>query len=584
MYTEDDQYGMSPDENNNQEHVEKEKKKFRNIVIIVCAAIVLIIILIVLIYFLTSKKDSLSLPVTKLSTTDWTNEIVTLSVDNQNGKIVSYSFDGGENWQDDNAIDVTENGVYSVVVKDAKGKKSKTATVIVENIDREGPSINFTDPLYIQRGSTFDLKSGANIEDSGSGLKEYITEPNIIDTSSDQELKVLYKAFDNLGNVTEKERTVIVRNLIVKTYYRSRPITTEKYNCDPYKCSCTSCSSATQTANVSCPSGYTVTGSKCKSNEVIPAGLACPANYYLDGEICRAYKDYSIRNNCANGFKVSDNGMYCEITASSTKKTYSFPANRCPSGWTKDGKTCILKQTKINPIYNCAYTGGVLDTAKKKCRFEKITTCSDSDYPNLRGTKCYDKDNKYYIEANKVCPSGTSADGSYCYKNASITCPMNSTRNSSTGLCEQVVASVLISSKKHDESIYTCTNLKTSLNGTGCSARYILVNEKYCPAGYRDDGTKCISDTNKAATYGCPTGYTKSGDNCINNSTIPATITCPSGYKLSSGTTCKSAATSGTCCKTCYKSCTRPSYGEWSDWTLTKITPTSKLQVETKVE
>lgn len=589
MYTEDDQYGLDPKDKKTESDIEKEKKKFRNLIIIISSAVLFVIILIVVLYLIFSNNSKkLKLPVVNLSNSEWTNEAITLSVDDQNGKVVSYSFDGGENWQDENAMDITENGVYTVIVKDKDGKTSKPANVIVENIDREGPTINFTDPLYVQKGGTFNFKSGVNIEDSGSGLKEYISDPVTIDTSVDQEFKVLYRATDNLGNVSEKERTVIVRNLIVKTWYRSRTIGKEKYNCDPYKCSCTACTSATQKATVNCPAGYTSTGSKCKSNEVIPVGTVCSSGYYLDGTICRAYKDYQVKNNCANGFKPSADGTYCEINAKPSTKSVSFPANGCPSGWEKSGNTCLFKNDKISLIYDCANTGGVLDTSKKSCKFDKTLSCNDSKYPNLVGNKCYDVTNKYYVDANASCPQGATAEGTYCYIKAQVSCPKNTSYNSKTGYCEQVTETVLIQNKAFGMSVSYCPNNKTALVANGsdyqCFASYKLVGEKYCPSGYRDDGTKCISNTTKSTTIGCPSGYKKSGDSCINNNTIDGTVVCPNGYTLASGTTCKAISTSGQCCKTCYKTCTRESYGEWSEWTLTKITPSSKLQVETKVE
>lgn len=580
MYTEDDQYGVKPENNNSLDN----DKKFKKFIILVSAAIVALIILIIIIYLLLSKKSGLNIPTYKLSKTEWTNEVITLTVDDQKGKVVEYSFDGGKTWQKENAIEVSENGTYNIVVKNSKGKKSKAATAIIENIDKSGPIISFTDPLYVQKGGTFDYKSGVSIEDNGSGLKEYVMNPQNIDTSNDQELKVIYRAYDNLGNVTEKERTIIVKNLIIKTYYRSRSIVQEKYNCDPYQCKCTSCSNAKQTATVTCPSGYTVSGTKCKTTDTKPVSTVCSSGYYLDGNICRQYKDFQIRNNCTNGFTVSEDGMKCEINTVATKKTVTFPANGCPSGWTKQGSECVIKTTNIQLIYDCGGTGGVLDTSKKACKFEKINMCNNPEYPKQVGTKCYDASGIYSIDINKVCPEGTEADGSYCYKKANISCPIGSTYNSKTGTCEYISNSSPITNKKHDVTYYTCSNNKTLVSGNRCISYYTLQNEKYCTSGYRSDGTKCISNNTKDSFIGCESGYTKSGNMCTKQISIDGNISCPRGYALATGTTCKSTATSGTCCQTCYKSCTRDSYGEWSEWTLNVIKPSSKLQVETKVE
>ena len=229
MYTED-QFGIKIETKEDKEKQKKLKKKLTIIGIILLVVILLTIILVIVFKYLNEQKEA-QLPVVRLSVTEWTKDPITLVVDNQEVKLVSYSFDGGKTWQNENAIQVDDNGTYIVMVKNEKGKVSKATNVVVSNIDKDGPIINLTDPLYVQRGGTYNDKTSLSVTDSGSGVKEYTSEPSNIDTNSDGEYTVVYTAVDHVGNVTQKSRKVIVRNLITTTYYRSRSISQERYSC-----------------------------------------------------------------------------------------------------------------------------------------------------------------------------------------------------------------------------------------------------------------------------------------------------------------------------------------------------------------
>lgn len=235
MYTEEDQFGIKLE---TKEDKEKAKKRKKLLILISCVIVIvlLIILIIVLVFNYLDNQTEASLPVVRLSTTDWTNQSVTLTVDNQKVNLVSYSFDGGATWQNENALQINQNGIYVVVVKNEKGKVSKKATVSVNNIDTEGPVIELNDPLYVQRGGTYNSRTGISVTDTGSGVKEYVSDPSTIDTSSDGEYQVIYTAYDHVGNMTQKARKVIVRNLITTTYYRSRSVKVEKYKCKKDNC------------------------------------------------------------------------------------------------------------------------------------------------------------------------------------------------------------------------------------------------------------------------------------------------------------------------------------------------------------
>ena len=57
----------------------------------------------------------------------------------------------------------------------------------------------------------------------------------------------------------------------------------------------------------------------------------------------------------------------------------------------------------------------------------------------------------------------------------------------------------------------------------------------------------------------------------------PATdiCTCPTGFTLND---------ESKCCNTCYKTCKKTVYGEWSEWSKDKVVPSAILEVETKME
>ena len=63
--------------------------------------------------------------------------------------------------------------------------------------------------------------------------------------------------------------------------------------------------------------------------------------------------------------------------------------------------------------------------------------------------------------------------------------------------------------------------------------------------------------------------------NCVVVDSNKLNRTCPSGYVFNEP---------DKCCQTCYKTCKRTVWGEWSEWSTKKVTPTATREVETKVE
>lgn len=227
----------------------------------ICIAVIIVSILMIclfsyLLYVDISNRPLINYPKYSLSTLDWTSDNVVITIDSENGNISSYSFDGGINYQEANTYEVLTNGDFSLVVKDKNGRESKKIFLTINNIDKDEPIISFLDNTTILVGSTFSLRSGVNAYDEGSGLNNnYVVTPDKIDTNVAGTYVVKYTAFDNVGNYTEKSRTITVVDSLGTTYYRYRTATIETYQCEPYLCNCVESKTALDTA--SCPTGYT---------------------------------------------------------------------------------------------------------------------------------------------------------------------------------------------------------------------------------------------------------------------------------------------------------------------------------------
>lgn len=238
-----------------------QRRNHKNIKIILICIIVFSIIMIILFSYLYYKYlKSLPLidyPTYTLSTTEWTNSNVTITVTSDSNKISAYSFNGGVDYQEDNTYEVLTNENFNIVVKDINGRESKSVLVVVKNIDKDPPTISFENTTTVQLGSKFSLRNGVAASDGeGSGLNSnYVVSPDTIDTNTIGEYTVTYTAFDKVGNYTEKTRTIVVSDIAGRTYYRYRTATVETYQCEPYLCNCATSEQLALTKT--CPTSYT---------------------------------------------------------------------------------------------------------------------------------------------------------------------------------------------------------------------------------------------------------------------------------------------------------------------------------------
>ncbi len=239
--------------------INRRKKHIVILIMIVC--VLLIMVLGVSLYFYMANLPLINIPMVSLSTEDWTRENIVLYVDSDQNKIKTYSFDGGKTWQTNRSITVTENGEYTIQVMDINDKLSKSTFVSITNIDREPPVLVFENSTTVQMGSNFSVRNGVQATDKESGISNnYTVVPDNIDMSVEGEYNLTYSVFDKAGNFVEKTRTIIVKDIKGRTYYRSRKVTTSNYKCEPYLCNCVTSSAIVEVG--SCPTGYTLNDEK----------------------------------------------------------------------------------------------------------------------------------------------------------------------------------------------------------------------------------------------------------------------------------------------------------------------------------
>ncbi|MDD6223780.1 MAG: DUF5011 domain-containing protein [bacterium] len=235
-------------------------RKKHVVITIMIISFLLMIVLGVGLYFYIDSRPLIKIPIVTFSNQNWTTDNVILTVTNDPQNVQAYSFDGGVTWGDSNTYTVSENGNITVQLLDIKGKTSKKVVVSVQNIDREAPTMFFENTTTVQLGNPFSVRTGVQVSDKSSGLNgDYTVTPSVVDTSIEGEYILTYSAFDKAGNFVEKNRTIIVRDVKGRTYYRYREGKIHTYQCEPYLCNCVTSSSALETG--SCPTGYRMSDS-----------------------------------------------------------------------------------------------------------------------------------------------------------------------------------------------------------------------------------------------------------------------------------------------------------------------------------
>lgn len=230
-----DQYGRPIDTPLVSDRAEDDRKL--GIIFFTILGIATIIVLVILFVINYMNQNRLEIPTATLSTTEWTKEAVTVTVDKSRGNIQDFSFDGGKTWQQTNQFVVEENQELHIRVRNQKGKVSKEATVIVSNIDQTLPELHFIEPLYIVSGEKFDPKVNVVAFDSDSGLLDYEVDTSQLDLMTSGEYNIHYFVSDHVGNEVSKTRKIIVEAPGMLHFYRSRTVQVIETQCET-ACKC----------------------------------------------------------------------------------------------------------------------------------------------------------------------------------------------------------------------------------------------------------------------------------------------------------------------------------------------------------
>jgi conjugal transfer mating pair stabilization protein TraN len=261
--------------------------------------------------------------------------------------------------------------------------------------------------------------------------------------------------------------------------------------------------SGSSTLSYSCPSGQTVSGTRCYTSTQSIAISSCFQTYgsgvVNSSQSCTScYATVNGSNVFVGCCENGTNGAYrgCKAYAISTSSVDSGGATAvytCPSGSVVGPNP----STGSGSVGSC-YTGTT------------TTTYSCPSGQTLFGTNCTQPVFAFYS-----CPSGQTVSGSGCYTTSSS---------------------------------YSCSAFPGStVVGSECYAN--VLTGYTCPAGQTVSGSRCVTSS---SSYSCSafSGSYVSGSQCYKDVT---TYSCPSGGSLS-GTTCTIAQTcnnSGTSCEYC---------------------------------
>ena len=329
-------------------------------------------------------------------------------------------------------------------------------------------------------------------------------------------------------------------------------------------------------AKYTCPSGFTLVGTKCYSNvEVLKAnavpiynikpGKNIKASYHRE-EVSYEYADPIVKSGsttltCPTGYNLVNNT--CQ------KITDPFPKDKitytCPTGYTLNGTKCTTMTSLIkkNATYKCSkgtLTNDnrckIVTNAALSCKTGKYSSAKKMCYVEINATPNYNSW-KYQgvIESKKEKTSTNTILYVYLGKTNKGKNRYNKyTRTVKSYSCEYGTYIGNGKCRYYNESYskYVCTS--GTLNGKKCisytNAKMISSTSSSCPSGYVKSNDKCIKTINAtknvSKSYYCKAGSTVTSDKKCMVTTTPTskkgkdTYSCPSGYEqLGSGSSTK---------------------------------------------
>ena len=147
-----------------------------------------------------------------LDNESWTNKNVTITVD-YDGKpsVEAYSFDGGITWQKENTFTVTKNQKVEVVLKGSFERKSSEVVYHISNIDKEIPSLDMNEVVYVAKGKELNLSEHYNALDYVSGISDVkINNETSIDVNTLGDYDIDIQITDKAGNIYTQSAVVSV--------------------------------------------------------------------------------------------------------------------------------------------------------------------------------------------------------------------------------------------------------------------------------------------------------------------------------------------------------------------------------------
>jgi hypothetical protein len=313
-----------------------------------------------------------------------------------------------------------------------------------------------------------------------------------------------------------------------------------------------------------CPSGYVYDSNQ----RICVANITCPSGGRLvyDGGKLRCEADLQGMPNCPSGssydarLNICYTSVSCSLGSFDSSIGQCVAALSCPSGSSYDAASKLCEAEKICP------EGTAYDDETKKCKGEP--SCSGGAVFDASIARCASCPSGYsYDNATYAC---VSSNGTKVVPTYSLPCPVGTTYNSNTGLCEG------------DPSCPTGLNFDSNMNmciaAPSCPAGFSFDNNvracvaaPNCPAGFTLDASRgiCVasagfcpegtvynSNTNLCeSSVSCPSSTILDSNRgvCIFNDVCPegssldssrglcvANPTCPVGYKFSKGFCVKS--------------------------------------------
>ncbi len=289
------------------------------------------------------------------------------------------------------------------------------------------------------------------------------------------------------------------------------------------------------------------TNGNCTTTPDEPSKPNDDADYVLEYEFRKKYVDTVVTYSCPSGY--TKDGKTCYKNNDTTIKATATSNYACPSGYTSSGSGANMKCTKVTTT-----TTDAKYTTDYKCPSGYTASGSGS---NMKCTKTTTKTVNATLTTNYTCDNGYVPVGSgantRCYKKTSDTIPATPTYGCPVGYNQIGNGSCVKTSTSSYKASYktvggTCPSGYSALDYYNCAT--YSTPSKSCKDGYTLSGNSCVKTTTKNTTPStkCASGYTKSGSTCVANSPTSSAIkknyTCSTGTL--SGTQCKITRTSAT--------------------------------------